>query len=156
MVAKSVFALLSVLGLVALAACTPIVSPTASAPTAEIPTATVVATTESEDEAMNHSDSDLAVFAQQDLATRLGLGVEQVEVLDVVETTWPDASLGCPQPGMVYAQVEQTGLVIRLRADGKMYFYHSGEAQQPFLCEAMTLNVPTDDEFVPPPGSKVD
>lgn len=156
MAAKLIYSLISVVGLFVLVACTPIVPLTPGASTPAAPAVTIVATPEMEEEMVNRSDRDLATIAQQDLATRLGVGVEQVEVIDVVETTWPDTSLGCPQPGIVYAQAEQAGLVIRLRADGKMYFYHSGEAQQPFLCEAMTLNVPKDNEFVPPPGSKVD
>jgi len=51
-------------------------------------------------------------------------------------------------------------LLIRLSAGGEMYFYHSGEAQEPFLCENISLVVPNatpkDDELVPPPDSEID
>ena len=38
---------------------------------------------------------------------------------------WPDASLGNPQPGMVYAQVVTPGYKIILSARGQQYEYHS-------------------------------
>src|SRR5690606_21173639 len=108
-------------------------SPTGTAAPPAIITATVVpttevtieVTTEVEEENVNRRASDVAALAQQDLAERLGIPVDQVEVREVRQVTWPDASLGCPQPGQVYAQVTQEGLLIRLSANGSMYFYHS-------------------------------
>jgi hypothetical protein len=98
--------------------------------------------------------------ARDDLAQRLGVPVEQVDLLEVREVTWPDSSLGCPRPGMTYAQVPQGGLLIRLSVDREMYFYHSGETQVPFLCEGTSQVVPKVtpkvDEFVPPPDWEID
>lgn len=73
--------------------------------------------------------------AVKDLATRLAVPLEQIELVDVEPVVWPDGSLGCPQPGMVYPQVQVDGLRIRLRAGGQVYVYHSGGTRQPFLCE---------------------
>lgn len=102
----------------------------------------------------------LVEFARQDLANRLSIEVEQVELREVREVTWPDASLGCPQLDMVYIQLPQEGYLIRLSAGGAMYFYHSGEDQDPFLCEGTSQIVPQytpkDDEFIPPPDSEID
>ncbi|HYR20975.1 MAG TPA: hypothetical protein VEQ15_15870, partial [Myxococcales bacterium] len=39
--------------------------------------------------------------------------------------SWPDTSLGCPKPGMSYAQVVTRGFLIELEAAGKSYRYHS-------------------------------
>jgi len=73
--------------------------------------------------------------AKTDLAQRLGIEVNEVLVRSAEEVTWSDSSLGCPQPGKVYAQVLTEGAVIRLGFDGVDYSYHAGEGRQPFLCE---------------------
>ena len=102
----------------------------------------------------------LANQAKEDLAQRLNIDIKEIQVLEVREVVWPDASLGCPQPGRTYNQVPQDGLLIRLRVEGQMYFYHSGETEEPFLCEDTSLVVPKVtpkyDEFVPPPDSEID
>ncbi|MDX1418123.1 MAG: hypothetical protein R3293_28235, partial [Candidatus Promineifilaceae bacterium] len=71
--------------------------------------------------------------AAADLARRLKIGVDQITVREARAVVWPDAGLGCPQPGMAYAQVQQEGMLIRLHAAGALYFYHSGADGQPFL-----------------------
>jgi hypothetical protein len=97
--------------------------------------------------------------ARQDLAQRLSLPVDQIEVREVRKVNWPDSSLGCPQEGKTYAQEPEPGLLIRLSASGSMYFYHSGVSAEPFLCENSPLLpevTPKFDEFVPPPGEEID
>ncbi|MBI2919133.1 MAG: hypothetical protein HYY01_14255 [Chloroflexi bacterium] len=47
---------------------------------------------------------------------------------------WPDASLGCPQPGVAYAQVATPGYRIILTSGGKEHHYHSDERGPPFFC----------------------
>lgn len=66
----------------------------------------------------------LSELARRDLAGRLKVPVEKVKTT-LRPHTWPDASLGCPQPGMSYAQMETKGFVIELEAGGKKYRYHS-------------------------------
>lgn len=70
-----------------------------------------------------------------DLSGRLGVAPEQIEVVSVEAVVWPDGGLGCPQPGMLYPQVLQDGMRIRLAVDGVIYQYHSGGRRVPFLCE---------------------
>jgi hypothetical protein len=98
--------------------------------------------------------------ARQDLARRLSVPVDQIDLLEVRQVTWRDASLGCPQPGMAYAQVLQEGLLIRLGLGKDMYFYHNGETGDPFLCEGTSQVLPKvtpkTDEIVPPPDSEID
>jgi len=105
-------------------------------------------------------ENPLLVQAKQDLAERLDISPNQIALLSYEEVVWPDASLGCPQPGMAYAQVPQEGVLIRLGIGRDMYFYHSGGAQNPFLCEQTSQIVPRvnpkSDELVPPPGSETD
>ena len=73
--------------------------------------------------------------ARDDLAQRLGIAASQIEMVDLQAVTWPDKGLGCPKPGMIYLQVQVDGLLIRLRAGGRLYEYHSGGGVSPFLCE---------------------
>jgi hypothetical protein len=36
---------------------------------------------------------------------------------------------------MAYPQVQQEGVIIRLRANGQDFAYHGGGTRAPFLCE---------------------
>lgn len=74
-------------------------------------------------------------LAQEDLAKRLSVPAEQIELIEVRDVVWPDKGLGCPQPGMAYTQVQVDGLLIRFRTGGRLYEYHSGGNRPPFLCE---------------------
>lgn len=66
---------------------------------------------------------ELAVAA---LAKQLSLSPAAITVRSVESVDWPDASLGCPQPEMMYAQVITPGYRIILEAKGKSYEYHAG------------------------------
>jgi hypothetical protein len=74
-------------------------------------------------------------MATEDLAGRLSVGEGEIEVLEAIAVVWPNAALGCPQPGMDYRQVPMDGTLIRLQAEGEVYEYHSGGGREPFLCE---------------------
>ncbi|MBN1641385.1 MAG: hypothetical protein JXA09_09120 [Anaerolineae bacterium] len=63
--------------------------------------------------------------AKADLAQRLNVAVDQIEVARVTPAEFPDASLGVPEPGKVYAQVITPGYVIELSAAGQTYVYHA-------------------------------
>ncbi len=54
------------------------------------------------------------------------------------DVTWPDGSLGCPQPGMRYTQALVSGSLIVLEANGLFYEYHSGGGGDPFYCALPT------------------
>lgn len=79
------------------------------------------------------SGRSLASLARADLARRLGVSVGEVEVVEVQPVEWPDASLGCPEPGKVYAAVITPGFRIMLRAVGRRYEYRS-DRQRVRLC----------------------
>jgi len=72
--------------------------------------------------------------AKTDLAGRLNLTAEEVTLVSSEEVTWRDSSLGCPEPGMHYAQVLTEGSRIILAAAGNQYQYHAGAGRPPFLC----------------------
>ena len=83
--------------------------------------------------------------ATEDLARRLSLSLTQITLVEARAVVWLDASIGCPQPGMAYAQVPEDGALIVLEAEGKRYEYHNGGKRGLFLCE-MTYKDPN-----PPP-----
>ncbi len=70
-----------------------------------------------------------------DLAQRLSIDEEDILVMRAESVTWPDASLGCPQPGMKYKQVPEDGALIVLQVMGWEYEYHLGGNRGLFLCE---------------------
>jgi hypothetical protein len=74
-------------------------------------------------------------LAREDLARRLGLKPESVKVVSVEEVDWRDTSLGCPKPGMMYAQVITPGFRVVLKAGGKTYEYHTDRGSQVILCD---------------------
>lgn len=73
--------------------------------------------------------------AKIDLAARLAIDVNSIEVVSEQVVEWPDSSLGCPQEGMAYLQVITPGTHIQLRVGDQIYSYHSGRGGPPFLCE---------------------
>ena len=77
----------------------------------------------------------LVQMAKEDLARRLELSVSEISVISVEAVDWPDTSLGCPEPGMMYAQVITPGYLIVLGAAGQNYKYHTDTEQRALLCE---------------------
>lgn len=73
--------------------------------------------------------------ARQELARRTGLNSSEVTVESVESVEWRDSSLGCPQPGGMYAQVLTPGYRIVLQAGGKSYEYHTDAAGRVVLCQ---------------------
>ena len=74
-------------------------------------------------------------MAKEDLARRLGLALEVIQLVSVEAVDWSDTSLGCPQPGMMYAQVITPGFLIELEAMGQTYEYHTDEDSSAVLCQ---------------------
>ncbi len=74
-------------------------------------------------------------LAKADLADRKGIDKEQITVVSVKAMDWPDASLGCPQEGMMYAQVITPGYMIVLSHEGETYQYHSDRGVRVVYCE---------------------
>jgi hypothetical protein len=74
-------------------------------------------------------------IAVADLAKRLSTDAAKVSVVSASLTSWPDSSLGCPQPGQQYAQVATDGSLMILKVGDTLYRYHAGGSRKPFLCE---------------------
>ncbi len=86
-------------------------------------------------------ETGLQPFVDQavaDLVSRLGVRIEEVEVLEAKSMVWPNAGMGCPQPDMRYKQVPEEGYLIRLVVEKQVYAYHGGGGKAPFLCEQLS------------------
>jgi hypothetical protein len=77
----------------------------------------------------------LVELAEEDLARRLDLSVSQIRLMSIEAVEWPDASLGCPQPGMMYSQVVTPGFLIVLEAAGQTYEYHTDRNCSVVMCQ---------------------
>src|SRR5262245_59833297 len=57
----------------------------------------------------------------------------QVQLVEARE--WPDSSLGCPRPGLMYSQIVTPGYLIVLQAGGRVLEYHSDARGRVVLCQ---------------------
>ncbi len=73
-------------------------------------------------------------LAKADLAQRKGIDKDEIVVVAVDAVDWPDTSLGCPEPGMMYAQVITPGYKILLSYAGEIYQYHSDKVDRVVYC----------------------
>jgi hypothetical protein len=123
-------------------------TPAAGTPAAPgtAPPATVPPDTVPPDEALDRMQQ----VAISDLAGRLNARPEDIETVTAEQVTWPDGSLGCPQPDMGYTQALVEGYRVILRHEGRIYLYHAAADAVPFLCASDERDGGYD--FVPPPG----
>ncbi len=82
----------------------------------------------------------LVNVARADLAQRLSVNQDTIVLAAFSMVVWPDAGMGCPRPGMIYAQVQRDGYRIELEVDDRRYWYHGGAGRAPFLCENPSQN----------------
>jgi len=69
------------------------------------------------------TDSPIVAKCKADLAKRFKLQAKDIKVIDKQATTWPDAALGMPESGKMYAQVMTPGSRIMLQARNSQYLY---------------------------------
>lgn len=90
------------------------------------------------------ASNPMVAQAIADLAARLDIAPDVIDVIRVEEVEWPDGSLGCPQPDMRYPQVLVNGSFIQLQVGDQTYHYHSGGSRPPFLCTSKDEVLPED------------
>lgn len=78
----------------------------------------------------------LVEFARQDLAGRLSVPIDSIRLVEAGSVTWPSSAIGCPRPGMGYAQVLVPGSLIVLQVGKDRFAYHAGSGREPFYCPA--------------------
>lgn len=81
--------------------------------------------------------------ALQDAAQRTRRDMAHLRVTLAEAVTWPDGSLGCPQPGRQYTQVLVDGYRIRILAGATTLEYHASVRGQPFLCPESQIEAPS-------------
>jgi hypothetical protein len=69
-----------------------------------------------------------------DAAGRLGVGRDQLRLERLEQREWPDGSLGCPQPGMMYAQVITPGYLIVVAGAARQLEYHADAGGRAVFC----------------------
>lgn len=75
-------------------------------------------------------DQDSAVKrATEDLAGRLGVGTDMIEVRSVAPAEFPDMSLGAPASDEMAAQMIAYGWKIKLRSAGRDFEYRADKYQ---------------------------
>ena len=62
--------------------------------------------------------------AKRKLSAALGVTESEIQLDDAAAVEWPDASLGCPEPDMAYAQVVTPGFRVGLRVGKKGHVVH--------------------------------
>ena len=75
------------------------------------------------------SPDPLVALATADAARRTGTGPNDVRIVRIEAREWPDRSLGCPRPGMGYAQAITPGYLIVADVGGQQLEYHTDHAQ---------------------------
>lgn len=73
-------------------------------------------------------------FARRDLAERLSVEVDEVELSGARPVNWRSSALGCPEPGMQYTDALVPGALIFLRKGSDIHGYHAKHGEKPFYC----------------------
>ncbi|HEX2370352.1 MAG TPA: hypothetical protein VHM94_14085 [Acidimicrobiia bacterium] len=76
-----------------------------------------------------------------DAASRAGVDESSVVVLTAAAMQWPDGSLGCPEPGVMYTQAIVDGSQIVVQAGGETYDYRLDGRGHFKLCESPTAKL---------------
>ena len=74
---------------------------------------------------LSETEALLVTRAAEDLAQSLGIDESAVTFVSIEAVDWPDASLGCPEPDMMYAAMITPGYKIVLSAGDELYEYHT-------------------------------
>ena len=84
------------------------------------------------------SRAEVEALVKQDLAKRLKVSAELLEVVNAADRTWPDPNLGCgARKGFVEPQ-PVPGFAFTLAYAGRRYLYHSDRRGQFRRCPAAT------------------
>ena len=87
-------------------------------------------------------------LALADAGRRSRLDPSELKVVLAEAVTWPDGSLGCPRPDMMYTQALVPGYRIRIVAGGQTLEYHASQRGQPFYCPASRISGPIPDSRI--------
>ena len=95
-----------------------------------------------EEKAVTSTPAEMIEAALVDAANRSTTPRAGIKVISEDAVTWPDGSLGCPQPGMVYTQALVPGYRIVLQAGEQTLNYHAMSRGKPVFCPASRVTAP--------------
>ncbi len=83
---------------------------------------------------MSNDLQSMVQKALADAARRTGRDETTLKVLSAEAVTWPDGSVGCPEPGMLYTQALVPGYRVRIQAGTELLDYPANRRGQLVLC----------------------
>lgn len=86
--------------------------------------------------------NELVEQSRADLAARLGVDADAISVEEARHVIWPDGSAGCPMSDHNYMQMLTEGVLIRLKAEGRVFQYHGGVAGPAVYCAKPSATSP--------------
>jgi hypothetical protein len=92
--------------------------------------------------AVTGAPAEMIEAALDDAANRSTTARADIKVTSAEAVTWPDGSLGCPQPGMMYTQALVAGYRIVLQAGEQVLNYHASSRGKPLFCPAARAKAP--------------
>jgi hypothetical protein len=90
-------------------------------------------------------------LAKKDLAGRLGVDADKINLVKTAEKLWLNAALGCPRPGVFYQSGRVPGFQIWLEVDGTEYVYNTDFTGTVILCPELNPHAPNSNND-PTPG----
>jgi hypothetical protein len=94
------------------------------------------------EKAVTNTPAEMIEAALDDAANRSTVARAEIKVVSEEAVTWPDGSLGCPKPGMLYTQALVAGYRIVLQAGDLVLNYHSAARGKPVFCPASRVTAP--------------
>lgn len=85
---------------------------------------------------------NLIARTRQDLASRLAISPDDVQLVETLEMEWTDSSLDCPQLDMAYLPVVTPGYRILLEVNSQIYEYHTNRDSYFVYCEDSLPPIP--------------
>ena len=76
------------------------------------------------------SRAEMEVLVKENLAARLKVAVDQIDVVDAAERTWPDDGLGCSARKGFSEPIPVPGFAFTLAHSSARYVYHTDRSGQ--------------------------
>lgn len=77
---------------------------------------------------------ELITAVARDLSRRTDLPLDELSFISAEAMTWPDTSLGCPDPDLLYAEVITEGYRVIMAGGQRLYVYHTDNNDNIVLC----------------------
>ena len=95
--------------------------------------------------------SDLITNLIEEFSQDESVAVDEVRVARAEAIEWPDGSLGCPEPGILYTQATVRGFWVELEIGDQVFDYRAASDGEFRLCTGESIVTPTE---LPPAGGE--